>query len=106
MDHLVTRSVTAPGDVGIDRYLSGRTGSRGNTDQVYRGAAALFLNVLDRLLAQIYLHRATSGDTSGNNERRVLKVHTPPLVDMMRAGGQKVQTGRIFREPIWETIEP
>ena len=53
MDHLVTRGVAAPGDVGIDRYLSGGTGSRGNAHQVYCGAAALFLNVLDRPLAQI-----------------------------------------------------
>ena len=53
MDHLVPRGVPAPGYVGIDRYLSGRTGSRGNADQVYRGAAALFLDVLDRPLAQI-----------------------------------------------------
>ncbi len=53
VDHLVTRGVPAPGDVGIDRYLSGGTGSRRNAHQVYRGAAALFLNVLDRPLAQI-----------------------------------------------------
>ena len=52
-DHLVTRGVPAPGNVGIDRYLSGGTGSRGNAHQGYRGAAALFLNVLDRPLAQI-----------------------------------------------------
>ncbi len=50
-DHLVTRGVPPPGDVGIDRYLSGGTGSRGNAHQVHRGAAALFLNVLNRPLA-------------------------------------------------------
>ncbi len=53
VNHLVTRGVPAPCNVGIDRYLSGGTGSRGNADQVYRGAAALFLDVLDRPLAQI-----------------------------------------------------
>ncbi len=59
-DHLVTRGVPAPGNVGIDRYLSGGTGSRGNAHQVYRGAAAPFLNVLDRPLAQGQLHETAS----------------------------------------------
>ena len=91
-DHLVTRGVPPPGDVGIDRYLSGGTGSRGNAHQVYRSAAALFLNVLDRPLAQIYLHRTPSLNTStGNTGMCVTRVHTDPLNYMMQVGGLKMQ---------------
>ncbi len=98
MDHLVTRGVPAPGNVGIDRYLSGGTGSRGYAYQVYGGAAALFLNVLDRLFAQIYLHKTASTSIGW----RVSRAYTTPLIDLMRTGGQEMQTGGQKMQTGWE----
>jgi hypothetical protein len=60
VDDLIAGSVSAAGNVGIDRYLGKRTPSRGDTDQVDRGASTFLLDVRPGLVADSYLHNESS----------------------------------------------
>jgi hypothetical protein len=56
---LVLGQVLAAFDIGIDRYLSGGTGSRGDADQVNGGPTAPFLNVFPGFFTDGNPHNAT-----------------------------------------------
>ncbi len=56
LDQLIAGDVSPPGNVGIDRYLSGGTRSRRDANQVYRGPPALTLNVFYRPIAECHFH--------------------------------------------------
>ena len=55
LNHPVGRYVSSA-NVGIDRYLSGMAPSRRNAYQVYRGSAAVLLDVCLCFVTQGYMH--------------------------------------------------
>ncbi len=58
--HMIFGSVPSS-DVGIDRYLYGGAGSRGEGKEVYGGLAASFLDMLYGSVAKGQAHEFTSG---------------------------------------------
>jgi hypothetical protein len=55
-DCLIFRDIPPPANVGINRYLNGGTGSRGEANQVYGGPPTFLLDMPYGFIADSYLH--------------------------------------------------
>ena len=77
--------------VGTDRYLSRRAGSIGNTQQVHRGLAALFLDVSHSFFAQGYAHQFTSRPYHRNAGSLLEARKTNYIKTYDAAGARKMQ---------------
>jgi hypothetical protein len=55
-EQFISRGVPTSANVGINRYLSGGAGSRGEANQFYGGPPALLLDVFQGFIADSYLH--------------------------------------------------
>ena len=55
-DQLIVGDVPPSANVGIDRYLSSGTGSRGEANQLHGGPPAFLLDMLHGFIADSYLH--------------------------------------------------